>query len=88
MHNIDYSIVCCFYNESQVLNKKFEEFVEKTKKSPFSFEVIICDNNSNDGSYEFLKKMEKKKIQNFNFIFNSSNLGKGGSIKKCISLSA
>ena len=87
MHNIDYSVVCCFFNEKQILKNKFNEFLEKTKKSPFSYEVFVCDNQSNDGTFEFLKEIESKNPKNFKFIFNSSNLGKGGSIKKCVSYS-
>ena len=87
MHNIDYSIVCCFYNEKQILKKKFNGFLDKTKNSPFSYEVLICDNHSNDGTYEFLKEIESSSPKNFRFIFNSTNLGKGGSIKKCATFS-
>lgn len=79
-----YSIICCYYNEINILNKKFYNFIEDTKKFPFSFEVFVCDNNSNDGTKEFLKKIQSEKRENFNFIFNSKNLGKGGSIKKSI----
>ena len=83
MSNIKYSIICCYYNEINILNRKFVNFIEETKKFPFIHEVFVCDNNSNDGTKEFLKKIEEKKIKNFNFIYNNSNLGKGGSIKKC-----
>ena len=41
MHNFDYSIVCCFYNEIQILKKKFDEFLKEIKNSPFSYEVLI-----------------------------------------------
>ena len=84
MPNKKYSIICCYYNEINILNKKFYNFIKNTKKLPFSFEVFVCDNSSNDGTKEFLKKIQFEKRENFNFIFNSKNLGKGGSIKKCI----
>jgi len=84
MSNVKYSIICCYYNEINILNKKFIHFIEETKKLPFLFEVFVCDNNSDDGSKKFLKKIEEKKIENFHFIFNSKNLGKGGSIKESI----
>ena len=87
MSKFKYSIICCYYNEINILNKKFHNFIEETKKLPFSFEVFICDNNSKDGTREFLKKIELKKMSQFNFLFNDTNIGKGGSIKKCAALS-
>jgi len=84
--NGKYSIICCYYNEINILNKKFTNFVNETKKFPFEYEVFVCDNNSNDGTKEFLMEIKDKKIENFNFIFNNRNLGKGGSIKKCAKL--
>ena len=81
MHNIDYSIICCLYNEKQIIEKKFNNFLEQTRSSPFKYEIIVCDNHSNDGTYELLKEIELKNPENVKFIFNSSNLGKGGSIK-------
>ncbi len=87
MSKFKYSIICCYYNEINILNKKFHNFIKETKKLPFSFEVFICDNNSKDGTREFLKKIELKKMSQFNFLFNDTNIGKGGSIKKCAALS-
>ena len=85
MVNLSFSIVCCYYNEKKLLKLKFDELILKSKKLPFSHEIIICDNNSTDGTTELLKEYEKQNIPNFKFIFNDNNLGKGGSIKKAIS---
>jgi len=85
--NIKYSIICCYYNEINLLKNKLTGFLNETKNLPFSFEIFICDNNSTDGTKEFLKEMENKKYDNLKFIFNKQNLGKGGSIKKCIDFS-
>ena len=79
MDEVSYSIVCCLYNEKNILEKKFEQFIEFTKKIPFKKEVIICDNFSTDGTIELLKKFE-----DFKYIYNKKNLGKGGSIKQAI----
>ena len=87
MSNIKYSIICCYYNEINVLKKKFIPFIDKVKNFPFTYEIFFCDNNSQDGSREFLQEMENKKIPHLNFIYNDQNLGKGGSIKKCINIS-
>jgi len=85
--NIKYSIICCYYNEINLLKKKFTNFLNEVKNLPFSFEIFICDNNSSDGSKEFLKEIENEKNNKFKFLFNEKNLGKGGSIKRCIDLS-
>ncbi len=87
MQDIKYSIICCYFNEIEMLKKKFASFIEETKSLPFKFEIFICDNNSTDGTKEFLKRFEDTNIDRFNFIYNNKNLGKGGSIKKCIDLS-
>ncbi len=87
MSNLSYSIVCCFFNEKKLLKEKFDELISKSKKFSFIHEILICDNNSTDGTTELLKEYEKQKIINFKFIFNDKNLGKGGSIKKAISKS-
>lgn len=82
----DVSVICCFYNEIKVLEKKFIE-IENFSKQNKNFEFIFLDNASDDGTTEFLKEREKKNIQNFKFIFNNSNLGKGGSVKEGIKIS-
>ena len=86
MHEPSFSIVCCFYNEINILNEKFMNFINNIYNSNFDFEIIVCDNNSNDGSKDFLKKIEKEN-SNIKFIFNSKNLGKGGSVKEAIKIS-
>ena len=85
MSNINFSIVCCYYNELNILQKKFDEFAKFSSELNFEHEFIFIDNNSTDGSKEFLKQEEQKKNKNFLFIFNQKNIGKGGSIKKALS---
>ncbi len=88
MTNIKYSIICCYFNEINVLKKKLIPFIDELKNFPFTYEIFLCDNNSNDGTQEFLKEIENKKIPYLNFVYNDKNLGKGGSIKKCINFSS
>ena len=35
MDEVSYSIVCCLYNEKNILEKKFEESIKFAKNIPF-----------------------------------------------------
>ena len=69
---MSYSIIIPIYNEKRVLS----QLIEKLQILDKSFQIIIVDDGSDDGSIETLKKYAKK----FNIIQNKSNLGKGASI--------
>ena len=86
MSKINFSVICCYYNELNILQKKFDQFHKFSSKINFDHEFIFVDNDSYDGSKEFLIAEKKKNKKNFFFIFNENNLGKGGSIKKALSL--
>ncbi len=88
MPEIKYSIICCYYNEISLLKNKFLSFVEEISNFPFSYEIILCDNNSNDGTKEYLREIKNVNFNKLKIIFNDKNLGKGGSIKKAIGLSS
>ena len=61
MHKLSFSIVCCFYNEINILKTKFTNFLNDISNIEFQYEIIICDNKSDDGTTEYLKDLEKKK---------------------------
>jgi len=83
MHKSSFSIVCCFFNEINIVKTKFLNFLNEISDIKYEYEIIICDNKSFDGTTEFLKDLEKK-YPKLKFIFNTKNLGKGGSIKEAI----
>lgn len=87
MNNVSFSIICCFYNELEILKKNFKKFYEFSNLYKFKYEIFFVDNNSNDGTKEFLLNEKKRNINNHIFIFNNKNLGKGGSIKKALEIS-
>lgn len=77
------SIICCYYNEINIVKNKLLPFIKFIKKKNLEAEIIIVDNNSTDGTADYLKKLSLKKSDvDIKFIFNEKNLGKGGSIKK------
>tara|TARA_A100001011_G_C14314421_1_gene847214 strand:+ start:353 stop:1057 length:705 start_codon:yes stop_codon:yes gene_type:complete len=87
MSDNSFSIVCCYYNELKLLKKKLKTFLDELKKIKFDYEVIICDNNSEDGTKEYLLETKNFSSEKVRYIFNKKNLGKGGSIKEAIKYS-
>ena len=81
--NIHASIICCLYNEVNLIDKRLIDCIKQIQKSELNIEIIILDNNSTDGTKIKLKKLESEGLfDNITYVFNSSNLGKGGSIKE------
>ena len=73
------SIVIPCFNEL----KTIEEIVSKVKKtfSKLSYEIIIVDDFSTDGTSDFIKK-KYKNSRDIKLFFNDINLGKGASLRK------
>lgn len=72
MKNPSVSIVIVNYNGKNLLKTALDSINEL--KFKYSFETIVVDNNSNDGSIEFIKKNYKKVI----IVKNGKNLGYSG----------
>ena len=64
------SIIIVSYNVKDYLKKCIQSIIKFSTNT--SYEIIIIDNNSKDGSKEMLKKNLSNKM---NLIFNSENLG-------------
>ena len=77
------SIIVCVYNEIQTIEKILKKIVEVNLPRNISKEIIIIDNNSNDGTKEFLKK--KIDSNNYKIFFQEKNMGHGNSLIKGIS---
>lgn len=72
------SVIICCYNE----RNSIADVIEKTKQvalgDAWEKEIIVVDNNSTDGTREFLQALDDPEVQT---IFHEQNLGKGSSIR-------
>jgi len=69
------SIATSCYNESinvERLCKQISEIFKKNKK--YDYEVVISDNDSNDGTPEILRKIAREN-KNVKVLFNQTNYG-------------
>ena len=55
--NIHASIICCLYNEVNLIDKRLIDCIKQIQKSELNIEIIILDNNSTDGTKIKLKKL-------------------------------
>jgi GT2 family glycosyltransferase len=69
------SIITAIYNQKSINRLHYESLIKNTTNN---FELIIIDNNSNDGSREFFEQKENVKVINTNANYNypyCQNLG-------------
>lgn len=69
------SIIIPYYNEKNTINLLLNK-IQKFKKYPV--EIIIINDGSDDGSREFLEKLDKENIK---IIHHNKNYGKGRAIR-------
>jgi dolichol-phosphate mannosyltransferase len=72
------SIIICVYNEIKTIEKILQKINNVNLPAQFEKEIIIIDNNSQDGTKEFLKNLVNS--NQYNIIFQKKNFGKGNSI--------
>jgi len=80
----DLTVIMPTFNEVERIERALEELISSRNERSERVEIFILDNGSTDGTREILERLDKSE---FRVIFNSENLGKGGSIKKAILLS-
>ena len=62
-NNIYLSIIIPCFNEKQTIQKVIKEILSLNLE--VSFEIIIIDDSSNDGSKELIKKIKNSRIRKF-----------------------
>ena len=74
------SILIPVYNEKETIKDCLEN-VLRADVGEMDLEVIISDNNSNDGTKEILKNINHQKVR---VLFRQENSGKGANIKNAL----
>ena len=72
------SVIVCVFNEIKTIEKILRKIDNVKLQNNIQKEIIIIDNNSSDGTKEFLKKIPIS--NNLKIFFQEKNLGKGNSI--------
>ena len=72
------SIIVCVYNEINTIENILQKIDSTELPSGFEKEVIIVDNNSTDGTRDFLHKLLSS--NKYKIIFQKKNYGKANSI--------
>ena len=76
------SIIVCVYNEVKTISKILEKIDLVQLPYNYEKEIIIIDNNSYDGTKEYLQELVD--LNKYQIFFQKENLGKGNSIIKGI----
>ncbi len=77
MAKIDLSIVIISYNTKNLLQNCIDSINQSLWKSKIKYEIIVIDNNSQDGSQKLLKKLIKNKKNHLVYHQTGKNLGFG-----------
>lgn len=80
--NIEISILMSVYNAESTLEKAIESVLNQTLEN---FEFIICDDASEDNSWEIIQ-LYRRKDRRIRTIQNRKNLGLGASLNLCLNI--
>ena len=80
-----FSLIIPVFNEANIICENLRVVDDFLRKASLPYEIIVCDDCSNDGTYRKVNSllMEKPNILLLRF---NKRLGKGGTIKKAIDL--
>ena len=81
--NIDLSIVLACYNEMEHINKSLYKLVEYLDNTNISYELILIDDCSTDGTVQEIPKLAKK-YPKIKWYLHKKNIGRGGTIAEGI----
>lgn len=73
------AVLLPFYNESDSLHQ-MQSVVKRLSKLNHSFKFIFCNDNSTDDTSEKLSEFMNENNYDYEIVFNTDNLGHGGSL--------
>lgn len=74
------SVIIPAYNEEKRIEKTLRSVDSYLEKQKYEYEIIVVDNNSNDRTFEVVKKLEATTVQNAKVI-KQHIPGKGAAVK-------
>ncbi len=77
MEKIELSIIIISYNTKKIIQNCLDSCLKSLTKAPFSYEFVVVDNGSTDGSPSLLKTYAQKIGSNFKLVLKKQNLGFG-----------
>src|SRR3990167_3972233 len=77
MKSPDLSIVIVSFNTREVTKNCLESIFKSLEKTALSYEIVVVDNDSKDGSLEMLQKFQLSHPSTFKLIKNKNNIGFG-----------
>ncbi len=81
--SIELSVICPFYNEEQILEQTVMKLLDQIEKLSITWELIVVNDGSTDGSIEIIKSLLKKSI-NLRYIGYPFNKGRGYALRQGI----
>jgi len=76
-HSIDLSIIIVSYNTCKVTKNCIESVLKSMETSTLTYEIVLVDNNSQDGSVAMIQQYNRQYDQLFTLLLNSDNRGFG-----------
>ena len=77
MKALDLSIIVISYNTCDITQACLESVIRSLKNSALSYEIVVVDNDSQDGSAQMLLALNKQHDSLITLVLNSENMGFG-----------
>lgn len=81
------SVILPVFNEAAIISESIETIDNFLESINLPYEILVCDDCSNDGTYQIVKDLLIKNPNILLLRFNK-RLGKGGTIKEAINLTS